>query len=171
MNAAIDILRAELERLFSLDELTSMSERILGLDPGEVGGVTAKATLRARPRRALPRRRPDRRAGRRHPRVEARRRPSCARRRRLVRQRRASGKGRPSMPFTGLRKLGESELAIVYAARRGDEDRILKVLRPEATETGARCSGSSRRRVSRRTSCTKGCPRGSRRPRRTACTG
>src|SRR5580698_8608475 len=45
MNPTIDILRAELERLFSLEELTSMSTRLLGLDPAEVGGATAKATF------------------------------------------------------------------------------------------------------------------------------
>jgi hypothetical protein len=45
MNPTIDILRAELERLFSLEELTSMSHRLLGLDPEEVGGSTAKASF------------------------------------------------------------------------------------------------------------------------------
>ena len=45
MNPTIDILRAELERLFSLDELTSMSKRLLGLDPADVGGSTAKASF------------------------------------------------------------------------------------------------------------------------------
>src|SRR5260370_1040986 len=45
MNPTIDILRAELERLFSLDEMTSMSERLLGLDPQDVGGATGKASF------------------------------------------------------------------------------------------------------------------------------
>ena len=45
MNPTIDILRAELERLFSLDEMTSMSQRLLGLDPEDVGGATAKASF------------------------------------------------------------------------------------------------------------------------------
>ena len=45
MNPTIDILRAELERLFSLDEMTSMSQRLLGLDPIDVGGATAKASF------------------------------------------------------------------------------------------------------------------------------
>jgi hypothetical protein len=45
MNPTIDILRAELERLFSLDEMTSMSQRLLGLDPTDVGGATAKASF------------------------------------------------------------------------------------------------------------------------------
>ena len=45
MNPTIDILRAELERLFSLDEMTSMSQSLLGLDPEEVGGAMAKASF------------------------------------------------------------------------------------------------------------------------------
>ena len=45
MNPTIDILRGELERLFSLDEMTSMSARLLGLNPEEVGGTTAKASF------------------------------------------------------------------------------------------------------------------------------
>ena len=45
MNPTIDILRAELERLYSLDEMTSMSQRLLGLDPEVVGGATGKASF------------------------------------------------------------------------------------------------------------------------------
>jgi tetratricopeptide (TPR) repeat protein len=45
MNVTVDILRGELERLFSLEDLTSMSERLLGLDPKEVGGESAKASF------------------------------------------------------------------------------------------------------------------------------
>ena len=41
----IDILRGELERLFTLEEMTSMSERLLGLRPDEVGGATAKGSF------------------------------------------------------------------------------------------------------------------------------
>ena len=41
----IEILRGELERLFSLEELTQMSERLLGLDPKEVGGSSAKGSF------------------------------------------------------------------------------------------------------------------------------
>ena len=76
MNPTIDILRAELERLFSLDEMTSMSQRLLGLDPEEVGGATAQGQLRPGPHRALPRRRPARRARRRHPRLAPGSRPA-----------------------------------------------------------------------------------------------
>jgi tetratricopeptide (TPR) repeat protein len=45
MNVAIDILRGELERLFTLEDLTKYSATLLGLDPHEVGGDTAKASF------------------------------------------------------------------------------------------------------------------------------
>jgi predicted Ser/Thr protein kinase len=41
----IDILRGEIERLFSLEELTAMSRELLGLDPQEVGGTSTKASF------------------------------------------------------------------------------------------------------------------------------
>ncbi len=41
----IEILRGELERLFSLEELTQMSEKLLGLDPRDVGGASAKGSF------------------------------------------------------------------------------------------------------------------------------
>ena len=41
----IEILRGEIERLFSLDELTALSRDLLGLDPEEVGGTGAKASF------------------------------------------------------------------------------------------------------------------------------
>ena len=41
----IEILRGEIERLFSLDELTALSRDLLGLDPEEVGGTKAKASF------------------------------------------------------------------------------------------------------------------------------
>ncbi len=45
MNATMDILRGELERLYTLEEMTAMSRTLLALDPEEVGGATAKATF------------------------------------------------------------------------------------------------------------------------------
>ena len=45
MNATIDIVRGELERLFSLEEMTSLSEQLLGLDPSDVGGTSAKGSF------------------------------------------------------------------------------------------------------------------------------
>jgi serine/threonine protein kinase/lipopolysaccharide biosynthesis regulator YciM len=131
MNPTIDILRAELERLFSLDELTSMSKRLLGLNPEEVGGATAKASFA----RALTERCMD------GDRIDA-----------LVdvilvskhgvdpRVRDIAGLfGKEDLPvggalgsFTIVRKLGESELSNVYLARRGEEERVLKILKHEA---------------------------------------
>jgi hypothetical protein len=40
-----DIIRAELERLFELEELEALSRDILGFDPEEVGGTAAKGTF------------------------------------------------------------------------------------------------------------------------------
>ena len=51
MNPTVDILRGELERLFSLDEMTSMSARLLGLDPEDVGGTTRSTSTWSRPSR------------------------------------------------------------------------------------------------------------------------
>src|ERR1700735_4411184 len=45
MSATSEIVRGELERLFSLDEMTTMSRRLLGLDPDDVGGTTAKGSF------------------------------------------------------------------------------------------------------------------------------
>jgi tetratricopeptide (TPR) repeat protein len=41
----IDILRAELERHFELDELLSLSKNVLGFEPEEVGGAAAKGSF------------------------------------------------------------------------------------------------------------------------------
>jgi tetratricopeptide (TPR) repeat protein len=45
MNANTEILRGELERLFELDELKSLSADLLGLDPEQVGGAEGKGTF------------------------------------------------------------------------------------------------------------------------------
>lgn len=45
MDVTVDILRGELERLFSLDDLTALSRDLLGLDPTDVGGEAAKASF------------------------------------------------------------------------------------------------------------------------------
>ncbi|HEY8427865.1 MAG TPA: protein kinase, partial [Sandaracinaceae bacterium] len=45
MNATTDILRGELERLFELDELKSLSAELLGLDPEQVGGTEGKGAF------------------------------------------------------------------------------------------------------------------------------
>jgi serine/threonine protein kinase len=132
MNPTIDILRAELERLFSLEELTSMSERLLDLDPDDVGGATAKATFA----KALAERCVD------ADRVDALVDVLLASRQGVdPRLRDVAGllgkdevaAGEPLGPFVIVRKLGESPLAIVYAVRRDREERVLKLLRHEAS--------------------------------------
>ncbi len=45
MNATTDILRGELERLFELDELKSLSADLLGIDPDVVGGTEGKGAF------------------------------------------------------------------------------------------------------------------------------
>src|SRR4051812_43752495 len=42
---SIDIVRGELERLFSLDEMMALSKELLGFDPTEVGGSASKASF------------------------------------------------------------------------------------------------------------------------------
>jgi tetratricopeptide (TPR) repeat protein len=131
MNSTIDIVRAELERLFSLDELTSMSERLLGLDPEEVGGSTAKASFaKALAERCLDGDQIDAlvdvilvsRQG-----VDPRMRDFGS-----LFGREEISPGKALGPFVVQKKLGESELSTVYLARRGDEERVLKVLKREA---------------------------------------
>ena len=132
MNPTIDILGAELERLFSLDEMTSMSAKLLDLDPHDVGGATAKATFaRALAERCIDGDRVDALvdvivAAR--PGVDPRLRDGAN----LFRTDELQA-GTELGPFVVTRKLGESALAIVYVARRGGEDHVLKVLRREAS--------------------------------------
>ena len=42
---SIDIVRGELERLFSLDEMVALSTDLLGFDPKEIGGLASKASF------------------------------------------------------------------------------------------------------------------------------
>jgi tetratricopeptide (TPR) repeat protein/tRNA A-37 threonylcarbamoyl transferase component Bud32 len=131
MNPTIDILRAELERLFSLDELTSMSQRLLGLDPAEVGGSNAKASFA----RALTERCVD------GDRIDALVDVILVSRQGVdPRVRDVAGlygpeelaPGEELGAFLIVRKLGESDLSTVYFAQRDDEARVLKVLKREA---------------------------------------
>src|ERR1700722_2911825 len=130
MNPTIDILRAELERLYSLDEMTSVSQRLLRLAPEDGGGATGKASFaRALTERCLDGDQLDAlidvilvsRQG-----VDPR-----------VVEPGAFGKdeipnGGKLGPFVVVRKLGESRQSIVYAVVRKEERRALKVLRREA---------------------------------------
>jgi tetratricopeptide (TPR) repeat protein len=132
MNPTIDILCAELERLFSLEEMTSMSERLLGLDPDDVGGATAKASFaKALAERCVDGDRIDALVD-----VLVASRPGVDPRLRDVAGllgKEEVAPGETLGPFVVSRKLGEGALGIVYAARRGDQDRVLKVLRREAS--------------------------------------
>lgn len=135
MNPTIDILRGELERLFTLEEMTSMSERLLGLAPDEVGGASAKGSFA----RALTERCFD------GDRLDAlvdvilhSRKEVDPRVRDFVT---LMGKeelpaGRQLGDFTIQKKIGESDLGIVYQAVRSDgaakATYALKVLRREA---------------------------------------
>ena len=132
MDATIDIVRGELERLFSLEEMTSMSELLLGLDPAEVGGTSAKGSFA----KALAERCVDTDM------LEAlvdvilvQRRDVDPRVRDVV-----ALLGEEELPigktigaYTVERKIGESDHAIVYLARRDDGPCTLKVLRREAS--------------------------------------
>lgn len=129
-----DILRAELERLFELEELLSLSRSLLGFEPEAVGGTTAKASF----------------AGaltaycREQDAVEALCDALLATRPEVsteVLEIRASGLpadeallgGSEFAGFTDLRKFGEGRLALSYVGLRDQTEYRIKVLRREAT--------------------------------------
>ncbi|HVJ91460.1 MAG TPA: protein kinase [Labilithrix sp.] len=136
MNPTIDIVRGELERLFTLEEMTKMSASLLGLAPEEVGGQSAKGSFAL----ALTERCFD------GDRIDAlvdvilhARREVDPRVRDII-----SLLGKEELPagrqlgdFTIQKKLGESDLAIVYQAVRADGEAkatyAVKVLRREAS--------------------------------------
>ncbi|MBS2013382.1 MAG: protein kinase [Deltaproteobacteria bacterium] len=135
MNPTIDILRGELERLFTLEEMTSMSERLLGLRPDDVGGASAKGSFAL----ALTERCFD------GDRLDAlvdvilhSRKEVDPRVRDLVAlmAKEELPAGRQVGDFTIQKKIGESDLGIVYTAVRQDgaarATYALKVLRREA---------------------------------------
>src|SRR6185503_6851231 len=131
---SLEILRAELERLFELDELKELSVRLLGLSPDEVGGTMAKGSFA----KALVDRcassdavealcdavafsRPD---------VD----PHLAElRMRGFAPREELEMGESLGPYLVLRKVGEGRLGITYFARFEGNDVRLKVLRREVT--------------------------------------
>ncbi|HKQ68581.1 MAG TPA: tetratricopeptide repeat protein [Polyangiaceae bacterium] len=130
----IEILRGEIERLFSLDELTDLSRDILGLDPEEVGGTAAKASFA----RSLTEKCSELDAL--DALVEAvigLRADADPRLRELNQQGFSSDEalapGTLVGPFTIHRKIGEGAIGIVYAAERTGQPVILKVLRRETS--------------------------------------
>ncbi len=129
----LDILRGELERLFSLDELTSLSRDVLGFDPDSVGGTAAKASFA----RALTDLCAEQDA------LEALAEAILASRADAdARLRDLSAAGAPAKeelaagaalgPYTITRKVGEGSVGIVYAAKSAGHAVTLKVLRREA---------------------------------------
>ncbi len=135
MNPTIDIVRGELERLFTLEEMTKMSERLLGLAPDEVGGQSAKGSFAL----ALTERCFD------GDRIDAlvdvilhSRKEVDPRVRDIVTLlgKEELAPGRQLGDFTIQKKIGESDLGVVYQAIRQDGSAsavyALKVLRREA---------------------------------------
>lgn len=132
---SIDIVRGELERLFSLDEMVTLSSDLLGMSPGEIGGTASKASFA----RALTDRCVELDA------VEALLDAVLASRTEVdPRVRELGQKGlvlRPEElkggeafgPFTIGKKLAEGPRAIVYGATKDGAERTLKVLRRDAT--------------------------------------
>ncbi len=131
---SIEILRAELERLFELEELLQMSRTVLGFDPEEVGGTAAKGSFA----KALTDHCAEVDA------VEALCDAMLASKSEVnpkIGQIRVNGlpfdeelrSGAILGDFTIVRKLGEGRLGISYLARQGDADFRVKVLRREAT--------------------------------------
>jgi tetratricopeptide (TPR) repeat protein len=129
-----DILRAELERLFELDELIQLSRDILGFEPEHVGGTAAKASFAG----ALTAHCAENEA------LEALCDALLATRANVsneIQTLRSVGlyseteipQGESFGPFSGLRKLGEGRLAVSYVGERGDISSRIRVLRSEAT--------------------------------------
>ncbi len=129
-----DLLRAELERLYELDELVALSRDILGFDPERVGGTAAKASFAG----ALTSHCVEQDA------VEALCDVLLATRVNVsaqvadIRLTGLSGEeelkpGSDFGGFTVVRKLGEGRLGVSYLVKQGSAEHRLKLLRREAT--------------------------------------
>ncbi len=120
----VDTLSAELERLYELDELKSLSSGLLGLDPNEVGGTAAKASFaRALTQRCLEIGALEALLDA----VEASRKTLPAELLKKLRNGAPDAAARPHEgdevgEFLVLRELGESATGNVYRVRRGSED-------------------------------------------------
>src|SRR5687767_11344657 len=128
-----DLLRAELERSFELEELLHLSRDLLGFDPEQVGGTAAKASFAG----ALSAHCAEQDA------VEAlcdavlALRPDANPELMRLRSNGISRNDELQVNwnfghFTLVRKLGEGRSAIVYAATRADREYRLRVVRHEA---------------------------------------
>lgn len=132
---SIDIVRGELERLFSLEEMLSLSSELLGIDPDELGGGASKASFA----RALTDRCVELDA------IDALLDAVTASRGSVDARVRELGAKGVSLPeelnpgetfgdFTIGKKIGEGPRGIVYTATRGDKDRVLKVISRDASQ-------------------------------------
>src|SRR5262245_16132441 len=131
---SIDIVRGELERLFSLDEMMALSQDLLGFSPSEIGGTASKASFA----RALTDRCLEVDA------VEALFDAVLASRVEVDPRFRELGhkgivpaeelKGGDTFgPFTITKKISEGPRGVLYAAQKAGAERTIKVLRREAT--------------------------------------
>ncbi|HEX4475364.1 MAG TPA: tetratricopeptide repeat protein [Polyangiaceae bacterium] len=130
----IDLLRAELERLFGLDELFMLSRELLGFEPETVGGTAGIGSFA----RALTEHCAE------HDAVEALCDAVLASKSEVNPDVAALGArgisprddvllGELFGPFLITRKLGEGPLGISYVAKQDDTEVRLKILRSEAT--------------------------------------
>ena len=135
---SIELVRGELERLFSLEEMIALSSELLGLEPGEVGGTASKASFA----RALTDRCQELDAvGALVDAIVASRSEVEGRVKELVTKgvlRHDELKAGDKLgSFTIQRKLGDGPRATVYAAKNDGGDCTLKVFRREATRDQA----------------------------------
>src|SRR5688572_33231117 len=135
---SIDIVRGELERLFTLEEMTVIAAEHLGLDADVVGGSASKASFA----RALVAKCAQIDAIATLAAVIIASRPEAdAKVRDAARAHGGLEELRPGAmfgPFVIVRKLGEGPRGAVYAARLGspdsaggDADRTVKIFRPD----------------------------------------
>ena len=131
---SIDIVRGELERLFSLDEMQALATDLLGFAPGEIGGAASKASFaRALTDRCLELDATEALVDA----ILASRSEVDARFKELalkgitVAEELKSGDA--FGPFTVGKRIGEGPRAIVYAAQKDGADKVLKVFRREAS--------------------------------------
>ena len=129
----VESLSAELERLYELEELKSLSAGLLGLDPNDVGGASAKASFaRALAQRCLEIDAIDALVDA----AQASHRPLPAE---LLKKLRNGALDSDERPHEGdelgdvlvLRELGESSSSTIYRVHRGSEDLRVKRLSRE----------------------------------------
>ncbi|MFO0551680.1 MAG: serine/threonine-protein kinase [Polyangiaceae bacterium] len=135
---SIEIVRGELERLFSLEELLAISGDLLGFTPVEVGGTASKASFaKALVERCIE---ADAVAALLDA-VVATRTDVDAKVRDLARTGVSTDPelkaGATIGSFTITKKLGDGPRATVYSAKKDGEDRVLKVYRAAATTDAA----------------------------------